>query len=276
LLASSHAEALAPLIFPLTQVISGSLKLASTPRYYPMRFHLCDILTQLTSGSKVFIPVLPYYMEVLNGFNFNKKTTKVSMKPLDFSCILKVAKTQLQENGMKDATLDKIYAGTLTYLSHQSSKITFPELAMPAVTQIKAFLKQSHISNHSRKMKQLLDKVNENSQHVTQRRKTAGLSVGDKEKIAAWEIELQAAGTPLTRYFDSWKGVKAEETRLAAKEEQDKDYDFIPKIQKKTKTKKEVKSKSEGLWDDDGDEESDLNVSGRKNAIFKFEMSWLK
>ncbi len=84
------------------------MKLVYTSRYFPLRFHLCDVLTRLSVDTGVFIPVLPHYLEVLGGFNFNKKTSKVSMRPIDFSCVLKIGKTQMQENGMKDTTMNKV------------------------------------------------------------------------------------------------------------------------------------------------------------------------
>ena len=48
-----------------------------------------------------FVPILPYYLDILSGYNFGKKTSKVSMKPMDFSCVVKCSKSQLNENGFK-------------------------------------------------------------------------------------------------------------------------------------------------------------------------------
>ena len=41
------------------------------------------------------------YLDVLNTFNFGKKSKKVSMKPLEFSTILKASKSQQTESGFK-------------------------------------------------------------------------------------------------------------------------------------------------------------------------------
>ncbi len=45
------------------------------------------------------------------------------MKPLDFSCILKLSKSQLTETGFKDATVEAVYGGLLTYLADNSNKV---------------------------------------------------------------------------------------------------------------------------------------------------------
>ncbi len=45
------------------------------------------------------------------------------MKPLDFSCVLKLSKSQLTETGFKDATVEAVYGGLLTYLADNSNKV---------------------------------------------------------------------------------------------------------------------------------------------------------
>jgi len=62
-----------PLIYPLVQVVIGAAKLVPTPKYYPLRFHCARILRDVSSNTGTFIPVLPFYLEVLNSYNFGKK-----------------------------------------------------------------------------------------------------------------------------------------------------------------------------------------------------------
>ena len=45
------------------------------------------------------------------------------MRPVDFSCILRVSKSQMLENGTKDTAVDGVYRGVLDYLSSQSHKV---------------------------------------------------------------------------------------------------------------------------------------------------------
>ena len=51
---------------------------------------------------------------------FNQIPLQVSMRPVDFSCILRVSKSQMMENGTKDAAVDGVYRGVLDYLSSQA------------------------------------------------------------------------------------------------------------------------------------------------------------
>ena len=119
-----------------SQVVLGACRLVPTPKYYPLRFHCAKILGEISASTATFIPILPIYLEVLNNFNFSKKSRKASMKPLDFSCILKLAKSQLEESGMKEATMEEVYSGLLSYLADNSNRIGFPELVTPMQFQL--------------------------------------------------------------------------------------------------------------------------------------------
>ncbi len=261
LLCTAHPSAhLEPLIYPVTQILTGCVSLVYTPKYYPVRFHLCQMLTQLSSKTGKFIPILPYYLEILQTHNFNKKTNKVSMKPVDFGCILRLSKSQMLENGTKDASMDGVYRGILDYMSTQSHKIAFPELAVPCVMQLKAFLKKNKVANYSKKIKQLVDKIEENSRHVSQKRKSATFGVADSEQIARWENEVQEAVPPLLKFHNSWTKVKEEETRkvIARTDEISGDYDFVPKMNAKKKaSKKEKEEEFKGIFGGDSDDEED-------------------
>ena len=105
------------------------------------------------------------------------------MKPLDFSCVLKLSKSQLLENGFKDATIEDIYGGMLSYLADNSNKIAFPELVTPMIFQLKDFLKNCKVQNYSKKMKGLLDKTVANQKMIETRRKNVNFGVSESQKI---------------------------------------------------------------------------------------------
>lgn len=55
---------LQPLIYPLIQVAVGVIKLLPTAQYYPLRFHIVEILIELSRDTAIFIPILPFLLEV--------------------------------------------------------------------------------------------------------------------------------------------------------------------------------------------------------------------
>lgn len=258
---TSSSDALQPLIYPLVQVVLGTIRLIATPKYFPLRFHCCKILTALSRSTGTFIPVLPFYLDVLNTFNFNKKCTKVSMKPIDFSCILKLSKSQLVETGFKDSTLGEVQAGLLTYLSDNSSKIGFPELVTPAIFQLKAFNKKCKVANYTKKIKQVLEKITSNQKFIETRRRTVKFSVADKADIVVWEASVERDGTPLLAFYKSWnKSREIQHLKRATEQENMDDYSHIPNLKKNHKKIRMKKEASGGGFldgDDSGDDSFD-------------------
>ena len=235
------------------------LRLVPTGKYFPLRFHCTTILSNLSAATGTFIPVLPIYLDVLNSFNFDKKSKKVSMKPIDFSVILKLSKSQLSENGFKDATVEEIYSGMITYLAANSNKIGFPELVTPLVFQLKDFLKKCKIGNYCKKMKTVLDKVIANQKFIENRRKTVTFGVGDKQAIQIWEAQVERDGTPLLAFYKSWKKVSDSQKmkKITGQKNMD-DYSHIPllkKNHKKIRMKMETESTAEGFLSGSDDED---------------------
>ncbi|XP_023947010.1 nucleolar complex protein 2 homolog [Bicyclus anynana] len=205
--ATSNKPQLQPLCYPLVMVITNTIKLVPTHQYYPLRFHCVDILISLSKETNTFIPILPFLVEVLTSYDFNKKHTKVSMKPLDFSCVLRLAKSQLMENGFKDSVIERVYGLLLEYTANESHSIAFPDITLLAVIQIKQFLKSCSVSNYTKKMRQLLEKIEENSKFIEKERAKISFALSEDKMIAAWEASIRAKGTPLLAFFENWNKV---------------------------------------------------------------------
>ncbi|XP_059060509.1 nucleolar complex protein 2 homolog [Achroia grisella] len=205
--ATSMKSQLQPLIYPLVMVITNTIKLVPTHQYYPLRFHCVEILMNLSKDSNTFIPILPFIVEVLTSYDFSKKHKKVSMKPIDFSCILRLAKSQLAENGFKDAAIERLYGLLLEYTANESHTIAFPDTTLLAVMQIKQFLKNCSVANYTKKLRQLLEKIEENAKFIESERSKISFSLKDEKMIAAWESSIKTKGTPLSIFFDNWNKV---------------------------------------------------------------------
>ncbi|XP_049858118.1 nucleolar complex protein 2 homolog isoform X4 [Schistocerca gregaria] len=234
--ASVNKPQLQQLVYPLVQVSIGTIKLVPSAQYFPLRFHCLEMLIELSANSGVFIPVLPFLLEVLTNFDFNKKHKKVSMKPLDFTCILRVSKGQLQENGFKDAVIENIYKLLLQYMANESHSIAFPDMTVPAVIQIKMFLKNCKNPNYCKKMKQILEKIEENAHYIEEERKKVSFALSDKKAISAWENGIKLQSTPLAKFYTSWNKMNIQQiAKKATDNVKLGDYN-IPVIKKPVKS----------------------------------------
>ena len=60
----------------------------------------------------------------------------MSMRPVDFTCVLRLSNIQLEENGVKDAFIEHVYGLLLEYLANNSHSLAFPDLSFLCIVQV--------------------------------------------------------------------------------------------------------------------------------------------
>lgn len=69
LLSMTHSKPqMQQLVYPFVQVCLGTIKLVPTAQYYPLRFHLVQTLIDFSKETGVFVPILPFLLEVSRLF----------------------------------------------------------------------------------------------------------------------------------------------------------------------------------------------------------------
>lgn len=65
LLSANYSNtAISSLIYPFVQIVIGTIKNAPNALFYPLRFHCCKMLINLSNNTNTFIPILPFYLSV--------------------------------------------------------------------------------------------------------------------------------------------------------------------------------------------------------------------
>ena len=165
----------------------------------------------------------------------------------------------MEESASKDGVVDEFYSSTIKYLDVESSSIGFPELVVPAIVQLKKFLKNSKELNYNKRLKHLLDKIKENSEFISNKRKDVKFGLGDFKAVVDWEIEVRQMGTPLSNYYKKWLENEKKRALLSKQDEVDVDDFDLPVVKKREMQKK--KSKNQLDSDEfDSDDNNDDNL----------------
>uniref|UniRef100_A0A182J5F3 Uncharacterized protein n=1 Tax=Anopheles atroparvus TaxID=41427 RepID=A0A182J5F3_ANOAO len=258
--AYAHGGALEPLIYPFVTITIGVIKLIPSAQYFPLRFHCCRLLTQLSAKTQIFIPVLPFLVEVLKSNSFNESHRKLSMRPVNLSCLLRFSPANIQENAYKDAVLDQIYELILEFAANESASVAFPEIVLPIILQLRQFCKATKQYKYSRKIKQLSDKLMENYEFMEKRRSKMDIPLHDTDRIRAWEELVRVEGTPLARFHATFaKEAETAKRRQATDSDRISDYK-LPTLKKVVREPKEKQDGPVTLFPSDDEDEDDGKI----------------
>ncbi|CAO3574075.1 unnamed protein product [Mortierella alpina] len=202
---AGQPTALHTLIYPLVQVSLGALRLIPTSTYYPLRFQIIRNLIQLVENTGTFIPLAPFLFEVLEGGEMKRPGRKGTMKPLEWDLGFKCNNDYKGSRVYQDGTGEQVYELMTEYYALFSTSISFPELVIPAIVQLKRFIKKSSLVKLTKQFAGLVDKLEQNSRFVEMERNKADFSPSDAAGVSGFLRDQDKDKTPLGSY---WKGVR--------------------------------------------------------------------
>lgn len=75
------------------------------------------------------------------------------------------------------------------------------------IFQIKQFLKTCSVSNYTKKFRQLLEKIEENSKFIERERAKISFALNNIKMVTAWETSIRTKNTPLLSFYENWNKV---------------------------------------------------------------------
>jgi len=190
------------LVYPLTQIIIGVVRMIPTGRYYPLRFHCVRILNSISKSTKEFIPVSTLLLQVLSNVDFLKRLPRdTSAKIFEFNFAIKIPENKLHDLSTLGSVIKQVAKLLLEYYATYSGSIAFPELILPAVAMIKKFCKNCSSSIFVQPMRTLLDQLNQNADFIRKHRARVNFAPKDVGQVDSFLTDSNLI-PPLRKIYD--------------------------------------------------------------------------
>lgn len=131
--------------------------------------------------------------------------------------------------------------------------------------QIKQFNKTCTVANYTKKMKQILEKIYENSRFIEAERKNINFNLTQQDKIKIWETQVLNKGTPLNAFYASWNKLRTlKKKKQLTNNEELGDYNLpVLKKFKKTVDPESANQPANPFPDTDSEDELDFERKGK-------------
>jgi len=89
------------------------------------------------------------------------------------------------------------------------------------ILQLKAFLKKCHVATYCKKIKQLLNMIEENRKYIEAERTKIMIDLRNTTEITNWENRIKTNGTEIAKFYASWIKIhKSQMLKLLTKNEE--------------------------------------------------------
>ena len=175
------------LIYPLIQTIIGVIRLNYSEQYYLLRIRLVILLNGISRVSNIFIPTPMYILPILSSNYFIEKCkpivesskkkrkeekenekeenkiykTKINTRVV-INVSLKIKKEELKIKQIRKDLLEECCDCLVEYLSINSNKICFVELADSILKEMRSALKKIYDKEYREIIKMRMEKIENN------------------------------------------------------------------------------------------------------------------
>ncbi|KAF5095645.1 hypothetical protein DV451_004589 [Geotrichum candidum] len=188
------------LIYPLVQVILGTIRLIPTPQYFPLRFYLVRSLLEVSHSADVYIPVLPLLMEVLQASLIAKLAKPNDLREIDIKSTIRASKVYLNSKEYQDSICNEFVDIVAEFFGQNSKSIVFPELSVPVVLAFKRFISRSKNGKFNKQLEKLVERLDENSKFIQQKRNALNFGPTNRAEVDVFLKDMPVEKTPFGNY----------------------------------------------------------------------------
>lgn len=145
-----------------------------------------------------YIPLSASLFEVLDSPDLTRRTSKPStLKPLDWDYFLKCPTAYQKTRVYADGLADEVVYLLTEYYASLSLSIGFPELALPAIVNLKRHAKKTGQAKLGNQVKVLVEKLESNAKWIEARRETIEFGPGKRDRVDRFLAGEERDKTPL-------------------------------------------------------------------------------
>ncbi|KAL1410283.1 Nucleolar Complex 2 protein [Vanrija albida] len=211
---------LKPLIYPLTQIALGLVRLLPSSRYFPLRFHVLSSLIRLVSLTETYIPLAPFLLEILDSAEFRRSNPKkATLKPLDLAYIIRAPAAYPKTRVYQETLGEELVFLLGDYHAQVAKNIAFPEITLPVVTSIRRHIKRGTAGSPkvSTQLKVLADKLDANRTWVEGQRRNVSFAPRDRGEVSRFLENTKIEATPLGGWMRIQRKVREQRRREVEK-----------------------------------------------------------
>lgn len=212
---------LRPLIYPVVQITLGVMRLIPTSTYFPIRFQLIRGLLRISHASGTYIPLAPALLEVLNSAEMKKPPKPTTMRPLDFSSIIRAPASYLKTRVYQDGAGEQVIELFSEFFVLWTKSVAFPELQLPVAVMLKRWLRTASsktTGNKNAKVNQglllLVQKMEANARWIEERRNKATFAPKDRTEVEAFLKDTDWEDTPFGAFVVGQRKTREERRKV--------------------------------------------------------------
>uniref|UniRef100_H3GK58 Nucleolar complex protein 2 homolog n=1 Tax=Phytophthora ramorum TaxID=164328 RepID=H3GK58_PHYRM len=253
------------LVYPLSQLLLAVVRLSSTLRFAPLRFHCVKLLQQLALATNSFIPTSPALLEVLqlepfrssyktSGGKKGGKAAKGSnpTTEVDLELCVKLSKTALDAKRVHDQLIVRLFELLQRECDVYKFNVAFPELAVPLQLTLNKFMHACAVPKWKAQARGLSDSIKKRADWI--RSKRSGLELCPKDTAQLDDFlraEREAAVKKLFEKDASDLQEKLDASAEAVKKDKQEGSSEQAEESKKSKKRKSKKQRGKKLVDEE-------------------------